>query len=101
VIVTVVGEPAPFHSSVAAEPVVCNPPNAKADACVPAPAKFDLAVDILAGDVDQLVQSYSSVAPEVPGSKSPPKATAAVCIPQPAKFNLAVFIELTVVQLFP
>jgi hypothetical protein len=29
--------------------------------------------------------SYSSVAPEEPGSKSPPKATAAVCVPAPAK----------------
>jgi hypothetical protein len=62
VIVTVVGEPAPVHSSVAAEPVVCNPPNAKADACVPAPANKYLAVDILVVLV-QVVPSYCSVAP--------------------------------------
>jgi hypothetical protein len=62
VIVTVNGEPAPVHSSVAAETVEVPPPKAKAAACVPAFPKASLAVLKLAGEVVQLVPSYSSVA---------------------------------------
>ena len=61
-IVTVNGDPAPSHSSVAADGDGVLPPNAKARDLVPAPAKEALAVAKLTGDVVQLVPSYSSVA---------------------------------------
>jgi hypothetical protein len=43
--------------------VAPSPPKAKAAVCVPVPPKHPLVVDKLAGDVVQLVPSYSSVAP--------------------------------------
>jgi hypothetical protein len=63
------------------------PPKAKADVCVPQPAKTNLAVFKLPGEVAQLVPSYSSVAPVTAGT-SPPKANAAVCVPAPANHVL-------------
>jgi hypothetical protein len=51
--------------------------------------KHTLLLPKLAGDVVQVVPSYSSVAPVTGGP--PPKAKAAVCIPAPAKACLAVF----------
>ena len=62
-IVFVVGLP-PVYSSVAVEAGLgLIPPNAKADACVPAPAKLPLAVFKVAVVFVQLEPSYSSVAP--------------------------------------
>jgi hypothetical protein len=80
VIVTVNGEPAPVHSSVAVVKAVSKPPKANADACVPAPAKALLAVFKLPGEVAQLVPSYSSVAPVLFGGEPglPPKPKPAV-----------------------
>jgi hypothetical protein len=50
------------HSSVAAVTGGISPPKAKAAVCVPAPAKYLLAVFKLTGDVVQVDPSYSSVA---------------------------------------
>jgi hypothetical protein len=87
VIVTVVGAPAPVYSSVAAE-IGSSPPKPKAEVCVPpAPAPLPLAVFKLAGEVVQLVPSYSSVAP-VTAVLCPPKAKAAVCVPAPPNLFL-------------
>jgi hypothetical protein len=55
---------------------VIDPPKPKADVCVPAPPKADLAVFIEFTDV-QLVPLYSSVTP-VTGGIVPPKPKAAV-----------------------
>jgi hypothetical protein len=65
VIVTVVGEPAPVHSSVATVTAgEVSPPKAKADVCVPAPAKeILLYLNLQEISCPSLEPSYSSVAP--------------------------------------
>jgi hypothetical protein len=66
-----------LYSSVAPVRVPVVPPKATAEVCVPAPAKYDLAVFKPVGLFAQLVPSYSSVAAVIPGPW-PPKAKAAV-----------------------
>ena len=77
-----------MYSSVAFEFAVEIPANAKAEVCIPAPARISLAVIKLPPAV-QADPSYSSVAP-VSAVSNPPNASPAVCIPAPAKLRLAV-----------
>jgi hypothetical protein len=75
VIVFVCGEPAPSHSSVAADSVGLLPPNPNAAACVPAPANLCLQM-VNTCTVVQDVPLYSSVvADKDDGVAAPAKAT--------------------------
>jgi hypothetical protein len=103
VIVFVCGEPAPFHSSVAAEQVVLHHQKLKLLFVFLQPAKYALAVFILTGEFDvQEVPSYSSVAPVTAGPVTSYHQKLMLLfefllLPRP---SLAVFIELEVVQVY-
>jgi hypothetical protein len=79
------------------------PPKAKAAVCVPAPAKYSLAVFKLPLLDVQLLPSYSSVAPVAPpGGYNHQKLMLLFEFLHLLKLNLAVFkVGLTVVQVVP
>ena len=83
------GDAPEVNSSVAfvTGPPEVIPPNARAEACVPHPAKKALAVVIFTEFVQE-EPSYNSVF--ATAGLFPPKATLAVCVPAPASLSLAV-----------
>ena len=67
----------------------------------PAEPTLSLAVETVAGAVDQDEPLKDSVAVEFPGGASPAYAKAEVLVPDPPKAVLAVFKDAPVVQLLP